>query len=156
MNEPRERIEDLLPQDPPMILLSGCGPETDPGRADAWVDVSPASPFFEIAPDGVPSCVALEYIAQAAALLVGRRRRRGGLAPAIGFVLGSRRLETSVPFFENGRRYGVSASCSYEDGEFASFDCEIRDDRGAVVASARLSAYQPPDGAVPENTGTSE
>ena len=67
------------------------------------------------------------------------------LAPAIGFVLGSRRLEISVDRFARGSRYVACAKCIYSDGSFASFDCAIRDESGSVAASATFSAFQPPD-----------
>ena len=40
-------IEDLLPHEAPMVLLSGCEPQTDEAVVDAWVDVTPSSPFYE-------------------------------------------------------------------------------------------------------------
>lgn len=86
-------LAELLPQAAPMVLLSGYEPQTDANAVEAFVDVTPQAPFFEPALGGVPSCVALEYMAQAMALCVGLLRRRKGLAPQVGFVLGSRRLE---------------------------------------------------------------
>lgn len=84
-------LAELLPQAAPMVLLSGYEPPTEENAVEAFVDVTPQAPFFEPALGGVPSCVALEYMAQAMALCVGLLRRRKGLAPQVGFVLGSRR-----------------------------------------------------------------
>ena len=84
-----DNLESLLPQAKPMVLLSGYTPPQDAHMVDAWVEVSPASPFYEIELGGVPGCVALEYMAQSMALCVGLLRRKNGLKPAIGFVLGS-------------------------------------------------------------------
>lgn len=86
-------LAELLPQAASMVLLSGYEPQTDANAVEAFIDVTPQAPFFEPALGGVPSCVALEYMAQAMALCVGLLRRRKGLAPQVGFVLGSRRLE---------------------------------------------------------------
>ena len=134
---------ELLPHAAPMILLSGYGEQEREESVTAFVDVGKASPFYEQALGGVPSCVALEYMAQAMALLVGLRDRRRGQRPRIGFVLGSRRLETRIPCFRDGERYRIAVTCTYEDESFGSFDCMIADGRGETVATATLTAFQP-------------
>jgi predicted hotdog family 3-hydroxylacyl-ACP dehydratase len=146
-----ETLADLLPQADPMILLSGYRPPTEPGAVEAWVDISPASPFFDAAADGVPGCVALEYMAQTMALCVGFDRRRRGLPPKLGFVLGSRKLEITLPFFTSGARYGVRAACTYQDESFGSFDCSVFLPAGDIVAAAQMTAFQPSDDATPES-----
>lgn len=128
-----------------MVLLSGYEPPTTDDAVCAWVDVSPASPFFDHAAGGVPGCVALEYMAQTMALLVGIRRRRAGLPPQLGFVLGSRKLSVAIPFFPPDRRYRVQAACTYSDEEFGAFDVRVEDASGAVVASGTVTAFQPGD-----------
>ena len=143
-NEGLLPLADLLPQSAPMVMLSGYEPQTDANAAEAFVDVTPQSPFFETVQGGVPSCVALEYMAQAMALCVGLLRRRKGLAPQVGFVLGSRRLEVMTPKFAAGERYRIHVACTFQDEEFGSFDCTIRDTAGAVVATGTLTAFQPP------------
>lgn len=136
-------LSELLPQAEPMILLSGYEEPAGEDSVVAFVDVGKASPFYEQALGGVPSCVTLEYMAQTMALLVGLRDRRRGQKPRIGFVLGSRKLETRLPFFRDGERYRISATCTYEDESFGSFDCTITDGRGETVATATMTAFQP-------------
>lgn len=143
-------IEELLPQRPPMVLISGYRPGTPEEVAEAWVDVTPSSPFYEEELGGVPPCVALEYMAQTMALCIGMRRRRMGLAPKLGFVLGSRRLTTSLPFFRNGGRYDVRSVCTYQDESFGSFDCRVSDPSGRTVAEAVMTAFQPEGDLTPE------
>ena len=138
-------LAELLPQAAPMILLSGYGTPAGEDAVEAFVDVTPASPFYEAGLDGVPSCVALEYMAQAMALCVGLRNRRRGVAPQVGFVLGSRRLALKAARFAAGACYRVRAACTFQDESFGSFDCEVRDASGAVAASATLTAFQPGD-----------
>lgn len=145
-----ERLEELLPQAAPMILLTGCEKESVETEANAWVDVSPSSPFFDASIGGVPGCVALEYMAQAMALVVGFMRRRKGAPPKVGFVLGSRRMSVKTPVFRDGERYKVKAVCIYQDESFGSFDCSIDDARGETVASAKMTAFQP-DGEITED-----
>ena len=126
-----------------MTLLSGCMQGDDEAEADAWVDVSPASPFYDASIGGVPGCVALEYMAQTMAVVVGLARRRSGEPPKVGFVLGSRRMSIAISVFRSGERYCVHAKCDYQDESFGSFDCKVEDSSGATVASARLTAFQP-------------
>ncbi len=133
----------LLPQADPMILLSGYVPPSSPDKVETWVDITPGSPFYISENDGVPGCVALEYMAQSMALCVGFLRRSRGLAPKLGFILGSRKLEIRIPFFKNGGRYRVHAHCTYQDESFGSFDCTMTDAEGALVASAQMTAFQP-------------
>lgn len=145
-----DSLDALLPQADPMILLSGYEPPKDERIVDAWVDVTPSSPFYEVDIRGVPGCVALEYMAQTMALCVGFLRRRSGLKPKIGFVLGSRKLTVSVPCFKSGERYRVRAECTYQDDSFGSFDCTISDSADATVAFAQMTAFQPDDDMTPE------
>ena len=49
-----------------------------------------------------------------------------------------------IATFESGKRYEVNAKCVYDDEAFASFDCSITDPDGSTVATALLTAYQPP------------
>lgn len=150
MTAGEDSLDALLPQAEPMILLSGYEPQKEERVVDAWVDVSPSSPFYEVELGGVPGCVALEYMAQAMALCVGFLRQRNGLKPKIGFVLGSRKLTVTVPCFRSGERYRVRAECTYQDESFGSFDCTIIEKSGAVVASAQMTAFQPDDDMTPE------
>lgn len=138
-------LEKALPHRRPIIMLSEELPEESPGVARARIDTSPRSMFFDAGLDGVPSCAALEFMAQTMALAVGRDRGRRGLDPAVGFVLGTRRMEVPAEGFLRRKRYVSRAECTYTDGEFASFDCSISEEGGPVVATAVLTAYQPSD-----------
>lgn len=145
-----DELESLLPHRRPMVMLAEAMPETAPGIAEARIDTSEKCQFFDRASGGVPSCAALEYMAQTMAVAVGRERRRTGRAPAVGFVLGSRSMDILIDVFEPGGIYMSRAECTYEDGEFASFDCSIVDAHGAVVAKATLTAFQPGDASILE------
>ena len=146
-------LSDLLPQAEPMILLTGYEEPVSEEAVVAFVDVGKEAPFYEQALGGVPACVALEYMAQTMALLVGLRDRRRGVKPRVGFVLGSRKLETSIPCFRAGERYRISATCTYEDESFGSFDCVIADRNGVEVATATMTAFQPEGEMTPEKIG---
>ncbi len=140
---------------PPMMLLSGCKPAAAGEEVEAWVDIMPESPFFDAEGGGVPGCVALEYMAQAMAVYVGRARAAVGLPPAMGYLLGSRRLAVEIPFFASGSRYTVRTSCTYWDDAFGSFDCRIEDAGGAIIATAQVTAYLA-EGVLPDQLEESE
>ena len=139
------RLADFLPHRPPMIMLAELISVDVPGVASAVPDTSPNCIFYDPGLKGVPACAALEYMAQTMALAVGVERRRRGQKTKVGFVLGTRRLEVRVATFESGKRYVANAKCVYAETEFASFDCSITDPDGTTVATALLTAYQPPE-----------
>ena len=136
-------LNELLPHRPPMTMLSQVLSVDEPDIATAVVDASSGSVFHDSGIGGVPACAALEYMAQTMALAVGADLRRRGVAPKVGFVLGTRRMDVKVGVFESAKRYVAKAKCCYADDEFASFDCLIEDPGGEVVATAKLTAYQP-------------
>ena len=139
-------IASLLPHRPPMVLIDGVevfDPEAK--RVVVSVKIDDSNPFFS--DGGVPSWVAIEYMAQASAALVGLRDQllAPDCAPRAGMLLGTRRMDVGLSRFEAGETYHASAECVFEDSDAASFQCEIRDAADRVVASAALNAYRPPD-----------
>lgn len=143
----------MLPHSPPMVMIER-GEDLADGVSAAYAVVSPESVFYDPVLGGVPGVAALEYMAQTMAFAVGARQKRRGEEPAVGFVLGSRRLEVAVAAFRPGCGYRVTARCDYADEEFASFDCAITDDGGRVVASAALTACLPKISEQPTKKGT--
>ncbi len=141
-----EDVSLLLPHRPPMVLIDGVESfDIEAKRVVVAVKITSANPFFS--EDGVPTWVAIEFMAQAAAALVGLRDRRDApeRAPRPGLLLGTRRMVLELERFLAGSSYHISAECVFEDTDAASFQCEIRDDADTVVASATLNAYRPPD-----------
>jgi predicted hotdog family 3-hydroxylacyl-ACP dehydratase len=111
----------------------------------AWVTV-PADGLFATA-EGVPAWVGIEYMAQAVAAWSGARARDGGGSPRIGFLLGSRRYEARESVFAAGAQLRVSARCELIGANgLGMFDCRI-EHAGRELATARLSVYEPPEGA---------
>ena len=112
----------------------------------------PAGALFGAA-DGVPAWVGIEYMAQAVAAWSGARARAGGGSPKIGYLLGSRRYEAAVPAFAVGAELRVFAQCELMgDNGLGMFDCRIECD-GRVLASGRLSVFEPPDNSGQEPQG---
>ncbi len=141
-----EDLARLLPHRPPMVLIDGVEVfDPDAKRVVVSVKIDDSNPFFS--DGGVPSWVAIEYMAQASAALVGLRDRSCApdCAPRPGMLLGTRRMEVGLSHFVAGEAYHASAECVFEDSDAASFQCEIRDAAECVVASATLNAYRPLD-----------
>ena len=140
-----EELLALLPQRPPMVLIDGVESFDDAGHSlVAFIKITPDSPFFVLG-SGVPSWVAIEYMAQAAAALVGRfdQLTAPGAPPRPGFLLGTRKLSLEIERFEEGATYHIFAGESFSDGDAAAFECRISDSSGRVVASAILNAFRP-------------
>ena len=142
----------LLPHRPPMILIDAVERFDAAERSlTATVTITPKSPFFESG--GVPSWVAIEYMAQTVAALTGRFDRLSDpqAKPRPGFLLGTRRLSLDLDRFECGRTYRISAKEEYSDDAAAAFDCGISDENGKAVATAMINAYRGDNLQMPES-----
>jgi len=142
-----------------MVLINGVESfDQEKKSLAAFVKITPESPFFvtsgELVGDGgernsggVPSWVAIEYMAQTAAALVCRMEHveNPGAPSKPGLLLGTRRLVLDLPRFDEGSTYHVRAELAYYDAAVAAFDCRIADDSGQVVATAMLNAFRPDD-----------
>ena len=139
-------LEELLPHRPPMVLIDAVESfDAATKRLVARVTIGPDQLFCTS--DGVPNWVAIEYMAQAAAALVGfyDKVTAPGAPARPGLLLGTRRLDLKLDRFEMGKTYYISAENVFSDDEAASFICSIQDAAGDTVATATLSAYRPPD-----------
>lgn len=137
------RVEELLPHAGPAVLLSdviGC---SDTG-VRVGVTLHRGSPFFQA--DGVPAHVGIEYMAQACGVFSGIQAKRGGAAPRMGFLLGTRHYRATRAWFRDGERLVVAADLVYFDDEIGMFDCAIHSGY-TLVADARLVVAEPRDAA---------
>ena len=82
-------IETLVPHAAPMILLDRIVARA-PDRVTCELTVRPDAPFVEA--DGVAAVVALEYMAQAAAVFAGLRSVADGAPIRWGFLIGCSEL----------------------------------------------------------------
>ena len=139
-------MDELLPHRPPMVLIDAVE-SFDAGakRLVARVTIGENQLFFD--GKGVPNWVAIEYMAQTAAALVGYYDRHVAPGQPVrpGLLLGTRKLDLKLERFEAGRTYRIAAENAFCDSDAASFVCSIEDDTGATVATANLNAYRPPD-----------
>ena len=139
-------LEELLPHRPPMVLIDAVESfDAEAKRLVARVTIGENQLFFD--GKGVPNWVAIEYMAQTAAALVGYYDKHvaPGQPARPGLLLGTRKLDLKLERFEAGRTYRIAAENAFYDSDAASFVCSIEDDTGATVATANLNAYRPPD-----------
>lgn len=137
-------IAEVVPQKPPMILLDEIVAHDAQATACA-VRIQPTSAFAD--EDGsVPIAVALEYMAQCAAVRSGLQQRARGAPVGIGFLLGSRKIRFHAPRLLAGQVLEIRVRDIWSDGELASFACEVGDaESGRLLAECALNALRPQD-----------
>lgn len=146
MNE--YKISDLLPQRPPMQFITAVDSvDFDAEKLVARVDVTHDDLLYMADIDGVPSWVALEYMAQSIGCFIGimDRQKDPTGTPAVGFVLGSRRISVNVPVFNVDESYFIHVSGLFCDTNIASFECVIYNQNQEKVAEGTLNVYRPDD-----------
>jgi 3-oxoacyl-[acyl-carrier-protein] synthase I len=133
-------VVDLLPHGPEMTIIDRLV-ASEGDRSVAVVEVTPDSRFF--LETGVPAWVGIEYMAQTIAAHAGFEARSRGDPPPLGFLLGTRLYECSVPVFPAGANLKIVVERVLVDGGFGSFACTIETDK--ILAKAVVNTYQPND-----------
>jgi predicted hotdog family 3-hydroxylacyl-ACP dehydratase len=155
---PSYRIEELLPHARPMILLDEVT-DVGEGTLSAALTVRPGRPFFE-AGRGVAAHVAIEWMAQTCGAYVGVAALEAGQPIRMGWLLGTRNFQATVPWFREGERLNITVTPAFLDSQMGAFDCIVtRAGNGDEVAKARLTLYHPDDAATlpaAPSTGTKE
>lgn len=116
------------------------------GSGETWLEaeVDPSASTLLTDRDGrIPSWVGIEYMAQAISALAGVHSREQGLAPQLGFLLGTRKYQSSRRFFDGPLNVRVD-QLMRDEGNLVLFKCVISQDR-QVVATAEIKAIQPED-----------
>jgi predicted hotdog family 3-hydroxylacyl-ACP dehydratase len=135
-------IDALLPHAHPMILLDAVI-ESSADSLTAAVTIRSDSPFA-VEGEGVPAHVGIEYMAQACGAFAGLEAHRAGQPVQLGFLLGTRRFQASVPWFSTGWPLQVTVTVVFQEDRMGVFDCRIRHG-DAVIATAQLTVYQSDD-----------
>jgi predicted hotdog family 3-hydroxylacyl-ACP dehydratase len=129
---------------PPMLLLDrlvDIGPEF---TCCEW-QVTKQSEFLDTG-SGVPAYVGIEFMAQCVAVHAGARARVRGLAPPLGFLLGTRHFKTKTKYFELGESYQTTCKELIRDSSgMGSYECNIRF-QDKIVAEARLAVLEKEQG----------
>lgn len=144
-------VVDLLPHEPPMVLLDRVL-AWDDGELEAEIEIRAGIPFYRES-RGVPAHAGIEYMAQACGAYVGLEAKAAGLPVRLGFLLGTRRYYADAPYFRDGERLAVHVRQILRETEIGVFDCRITSG-GGERASARLNLYQPADAAAVLNRKT--
>lgn len=138
---------EVLPHASPMMLISSIE-SYDLAQCSlvSTVNVSKDDIFFDKVLNGVPSYVALEYMAQTIGCFAGILERQRGIAPKVGFVIGTRSITTYVDRFCDNKSYSVSVKQLFLDDGLASFDCSIsHKETSQHCAKAIVNVYLPED-----------
>jgi len=133
-------VNELLPHDPPMVLLDRAVTYTE-SELVAEVDIRPDS--ILCAADGVPGWVGIEYMAQAVAAHAGYQGRLAGEPPRIGYLLGTRSYQSTVAVFPIGATLTVHIEALFVEMGLGAFSCRIELD--GIIATATINVYQPAD-----------
>lgn len=138
-------VERLIPHKAPMILL-GQVIEVGTEEATASIDITPESPFYDEALNGVSAVIGIEYMAQCISMCAGFRRLDAGKTIVPGFLLGAQSYECAQAVFEQGATLIVHVKLQMlSDEGVASFNCDLRDGSGKILAQAQVNAVSPND-----------
>ena len=131
-----------LPHRAPLLLIDSLL-RVSAEAAVALVTVDPGA-WYADSDGAMPAWFGLELMAQAAAAFNGHAGSQLGLAPATGYLIGTRSYQAFVARFAAGARLEVEARVDYPAtlGQSAMI-CEIRC-AGQVLALATLKFYTPP------------
>lgn len=136
-------LAQVLPHKGRMLLLDELL-DYGPQHAACGVTIRPDS-MFCAGPQGVPSWVGLEYMAQTACAYSGIEQAQRGVEPSIALLLGARRFHALAPAFRIGARLRVVAKLILRaENDLVAFDCAIYDGARAV-ARADVKAIRPGD-----------
>jgi predicted hotdog family 3-hydroxylacyl-ACP dehydratase len=138
-------VEHVVPHSSPMSLLDRIS-EWSEGQLQAEVTIRPDTPFADDA--GIPGWVGLEYMAQAIAAFAGCRARSQHERVAIGFLVGTRRFDCSVPYFPIGATLLITVDELISgDNSLSVFQCTLQGlgEHAQIKASANLNVFQPDD-----------
>jgi len=133
-------VSELVPHDPPMVLLDRIL-AFEESTLVAEVIIRADSMFCD--GDGVPGWVGLEYMAQAVAAHAGLQARKRGEPPAIGYLLGTRSYLCEAETFPVGEKLTVHVESLFVEMALGAFACRIETDR--LLARATVNVYQPED-----------
>lgn len=134
-------VSQLVPHSGKMSLL-----DEIIAYGDEWLEASVRIHGGAMFADdkGVPAWVGLEYLAQAVGAYAGLQERKNGGQPKLGFLLGSRKYESSDAYFLHGEVLKIRVEMEIQgDNGLSSFNCTLNSPQ--VKAEARLNVFQPED-----------
>lgn len=134
------QVLDLIPHRPPMVLIDRIV-EAGPEHLVSEAVISADKPF--LAADGsLPAWAGIELMAQSIAAYAGVQAQAAGEPIRVGFLLGTRRYESSCARFPAGDVLRISVSKLLLDEQgLGVFECRIASAHGTITAN--LNVYEP-------------
>lgn len=142
---PNYSVASVVPHTAPMILVDHIV-SWDHTRLTATVTICSEAPFAE--QSGVPAWVGIEYMAQTIAAFAGCKARSEQKPIKIGFLVGSRRYESSHGYFPLGATLEI---CTQEvivgENGLSVFECSLQGtgEHTHITATANINVFQPED-----------
>jgi len=137
-------VADYIPHQPPMRLIDEIISAAD-DRVCVAAQITRDNIFFDPAEGGVPAWVGIEYMAQAAAVWVGRHCEQLGRPIQPAFLISSRQLTAEVPVFAEGEALRITVIAALVEPPIVAFRGSITIESGQKLVEAIFSAYQPED-----------
>ena len=137
------KLDDVMVHRPPMLLLARlCSYSAEHLEAEALVEA--AHPFATS--EGVPSILAVEYLAQAVAAHQGVTDRLAGRPVCEGFLLGTQAMALHCDVLALGLRLLARVEREFSFGDaFGRYTCRLTiADTGVCVAEGDLKVFQSP------------
>lgn len=142
--KPEFAIAEVVPHEGLMSLLDTVL-EYDEESLSASVEIRNNTLFVEA--DGVPAWVGIEYMAQAIAAYSGVQRCLAGRAVKVGFLVGTRRFNSSHSHYPLGSKLRINVIREFQaDNGLGSFACTINGtlaDGSLLTADASLNVFLP-------------
>lgn len=136
-------IDEVLPHSAPMILIDSID-EYSELECTCSLTIKTTSMFYSAHDLGIPSYIGAEYMAQAIAAFAGANALDKNSTVNIGFLLGSRKYETTQSHFKLHDRIKIKIEQIFaEDSGLYVFDCKIIDSSENVLALANINVFQP-------------
>lgn len=133
-----EHVHNYILHKPPVVLIDKLV-FADDESVEAIVDINKALIFAD--DKGVPSWLAIEMMAQTISVYAGVQGKILNRPPKIGYLLGTRKLELPVAYFEHGERLRITARRQYLHEGLGQFKCEIFYKEHCLTAL--LSVFEP-------------
>ena len=134
-----KEIERLLPHSGQMVFIHRV---VQYGDISVTTEVDTDKLTLLHTEKGIPSYAGIELMAQSVAVWSGLIRQADNQPPQPGFLLGTRKYECQIPYFELGSTLRIHAEEVVNNEGLAVFQCILAgDDEDYAFAEARISVY---------------
>lgn len=140
MDPERFNINDLLPHEAPMMLLSELT-QVDETTATCQAIVQRNCIFLDDQGE-LPATVGIEWMAQTVAVHAGYLDLSSGRPISLGYLLGTRQYRSTRSSLHVGEQFNIHIEELFKGNEMASFRCAVSQDT-EVIIEAVINTYQP-------------